>query len=275
MNMPNTKNALSQRISVALLALTMLVGAAHLISSQPALADAALLKQVQSSDASIAEGQKLFLKNNCNSCHGDAGKGDGLAAAALNPKPRNFHANANWKNGTQFAGLYKTLEEGIPGGAMSSFAHVSAKDRVAIIHYIRSLNKSIYPAISEAEVNKLDQDYGLAKGLAAGGKSQIIPVSLAITKLVEEAAGEQQKVEKALIQVRKGTGSDAQLFKSVVYDAERALVLLQHSRNWKTNSQSFAKVAMADAAHNGFKAKVRSLSAQEWQKLFDYLKKLL
>jgi mono/diheme cytochrome c family protein len=37
----------------------------------------------------LARGEVLF-KQNCTSCHGDAGRGDGPAAATLNPKPRNF-----------------------------------------------------------------------------------------------------------------------------------------------------------------------------------------
>ena len=38
---------------------------------------------------SIAEGKKIF-QTNCVVCHGEKGKGDGAAAAALNPKPRNY-----------------------------------------------------------------------------------------------------------------------------------------------------------------------------------------
>jgi mono/diheme cytochrome c family protein len=250
-----------------------------LVVSQPgggnALADAALLKQVQSSDAQIKKGQELFKKNNCNSCHGDNGKGDGLAAAALNPKPRNFHANANWKNGTTFSGLYKTLEEGIAGGPMSSFAHVPAADRVAIIHYIRSLNKGIYPDVSDAEVNKLEQQYGLAKALASGGKSKVIPVALAMEKLVAEAATERQKVERVLNLVRQSGEPGAVLFRTVSYDPERALTMLSHAPHWKSSLQVFSGIVMSEASHNGFHTRVGSFSQQKWQMLFDYLKKIL
>ncbi len=37
----------------------------------------------------VAAGKKVY-EANCLACHGAAGKGDGAAAAALNPKPRNF-----------------------------------------------------------------------------------------------------------------------------------------------------------------------------------------
>lgn len=37
----------------------------------------------------VAEAENIF-KTRCATCHGALGKGDGLAAAALNPKPRTF-----------------------------------------------------------------------------------------------------------------------------------------------------------------------------------------
>lgn len=50
-------------------------------------ADAANRKNpVAASAASIARGKQLF-QTHCASCHGAAGKGDGPAGAALNPKP--------------------------------------------------------------------------------------------------------------------------------------------------------------------------------------------
>lgn len=265
----------SRSWAMVLAACVVLASASSFAGSQ-ALAEAGLLKQVQSSEALVKKGQQLFAKNNCNSCHGDQGKGDGLAAAALNPKPRNFHVNKAWKNGTSFAGLYKTLEEGIAGGPMSSYAHIPAADRVAIIHYIRSLNKSIYPDLSETEVSKLDQQYGLAKALASSGKANVIPVEVAIEKLVAEAAAERAKVEKALTYIQQHSAEPgARLFSAVTYDSARALTMLSHSRVWKGNLETFARVVLADAAHNGFKARVGTFSQQQWQQLFDYLKKVL
>ena len=40
-----------------------------------------------------AKGLDLF-KQNCAACHGESGKGDGPAAASLNPKPRDFSDKA-------------------------------------------------------------------------------------------------------------------------------------------------------------------------------------
>ena len=42
--------------------------------------------------ADAAAGKDLFVKTNCNSCHGMEGAGDGPLAAVLNPPPRNVVA---------------------------------------------------------------------------------------------------------------------------------------------------------------------------------------
>ncbi len=49
--------------------------------------------------ADDATGARLFAER-CSGCHGDHGHGDGPAAAALVPKPRNFVDAAFWKDRT-------------------------------------------------------------------------------------------------------------------------------------------------------------------------------
>jgi caa(3)-type oxidase subunit IV len=84
----------------------------------------------------VAHGKTLYASN-CATCHGDAGKGDGPAAAALNPPPRNFTAGEGWKNGRKPSQVFKTLKEGL--NAMPSFAGLPAEDRWALAHYVITL----------------------------------------------------------------------------------------------------------------------------------------
>lgn len=84
------------------------------------------------------KGQKLFAQN-CVTCHGAEGHGDGPAAAALNPKPRNFTADVGWKNGRKVTQIFKTLTQGLQGTPMPAFAGLPAEDRFALAHYVQSL----------------------------------------------------------------------------------------------------------------------------------------
>jgi len=86
----------------------------------------------------LVAGGKMLYAVNCASCHGPTGKGDGDRAPELNPRPRNY-ATEKFKFGNSPSQLWNTLRVGSPGTAMASFELLPAKDRVAIIHYIRTL----------------------------------------------------------------------------------------------------------------------------------------
>ena len=82
---------------------------------------------------------KKVYGTNCSSCHGDNGKGNGPAAAALEPKPRNFHVENpdKWTKGTSPFAMFNVLKNGIEGTSMASFTSLSKKERWALVHYIR------------------------------------------------------------------------------------------------------------------------------------------
>ncbi len=96
-------------------------------------------------------GKELFIKTNCNSCHGMEGKGDGPIAAALDPKPRNytvgdFKFDAN-KDGTpggdeDLALVIKNGAQPYGGSAMMMpNPTLSEADVKLLVTYIRSLKK--------------------------------------------------------------------------------------------------------------------------------------
>lgn len=234
-----------------------------------------VLKQIQPNDEMLKNGATLFAAN-CASCHGEQGKGDGLAAAALNPKPRNFHSKDAWKNGQTFAGLYKTLEEGLPGTPMGSFNHLPATDRVALINHIRSLAKANYPDPTAQDVETLQKDYSLAEELAAGGEKALIPVAKAVELLIAEDAPKQAKVKQALAKLKAGTDKGSMLISSSSYDQERMLTMLVNSGDsWRGNVQDFSKMVMYNAEVNGFRSMTGSYTSAQWSELQNALKKLL
>jgi mono/diheme cytochrome c family protein len=81
---------------------------------------------------------KASFEMNCASCHGPAGAGDGAAAAALDPKPRNL-ATASFKGGVKPAQIFDTLGKGVPGTAMIAFSHLSEEERWALAYHVAGL----------------------------------------------------------------------------------------------------------------------------------------
>ncbi|HEU4725758.1 MAG TPA: c-type cytochrome [Candidatus Eisenbacteria bacterium] len=139
----------------------------------------------------VAQGKSLFAVN-CVSCHGAGGAGDGAAAAALNPKPRNFTSDQGWKYGRGVARIARTLTEGSPGTAMAAFQMIPMPERIAIAHYVQSLNAT------PAQDQKADLDWlGIgAPGAASGGAAAAaatpvagptIPIEKAMALLAEPA----------------------------------------------------------------------------------------
>lgn len=95
--------------------------------------------QASALDPELAKGEELFLQN-CSSCHGEKGAGDGAAAAALNPKPRNYKSPASeWKNGNTVAGITKTLKEGIKGSPMVAYGHLGDENIAILAKYVAYL----------------------------------------------------------------------------------------------------------------------------------------
>ncbi len=81
---------------------------------------------------------KASFEMNCASCHGPAGGGDGAAAAALDPKPRNL-ATAPFKGGAKPAQIFDTLGKGVPGTAMIAFTHLPEDERWALAYHVAGL----------------------------------------------------------------------------------------------------------------------------------------
>jgi len=66
-----------------------------------------------------AKGQETY-KLYCAACHGDTGHGDGLASAALDPKPRNFTDKALMDTITD-KDIYTIIKDGGPAVGKSMF----------------------------------------------------------------------------------------------------------------------------------------------------------
>jgi mono/diheme cytochrome c family protein len=81
------------------------------------------------------DGKKLYALN-CVVCHGDKGKGNGIAAAGLNPKPAD-HSSEKVQKQTDGAIFWK-MTTGRP--PMASYASIlTTSQRWSLVNYIRTL----------------------------------------------------------------------------------------------------------------------------------------
>lgn len=133
-------------------------------------------------DEQLTKGKELYAQN-CASCHGDLGAGDGPAAAALKPAPRNFtDKGAQWKNGSSPLGIFKTLANGIEGSSMASYANLSEDERWALTHLVRSW----VPQEAKQESTE-EQIVEVCRSLSAPAKPDSISIDLAMKLIVEDA----------------------------------------------------------------------------------------
>lgn len=87
--------------------------------------------------ADPAKGRPLF-EIRCAPCHGVNGDGNGPAAAAITPPPRNFRDPAFW-NGRTATQLATTVRDGRPGTLMAPFKDVlSAAEIDDVVAYLQS-----------------------------------------------------------------------------------------------------------------------------------------
>ena len=54
---------------------------------------------------------RTLYRSRCAPCHGESGKGDGVGAAALNPKPRDY-TDATWQETVTDEQIQKTIVQG-------------------------------------------------------------------------------------------------------------------------------------------------------------------
>jgi mono/diheme cytochrome c family protein len=220
-----------------------------------------------SNNALVSKGKELY-NTNCASCHGEDGKGNGVAAAALNPPPRNFHVLENWKNGVRFSDLYKTLQEGIAGGAMIAYEFIPIEDRISIIHYVRTF--ADYPQVTQEEIASLDRTYDLSKGVIS---PSTITLEMAKEKIVNEASVNETFLEETLNRINANTDKDlVELFNK--YSSDKMKVISIFRRDFSnSNLSEFMDRVISFPSESGFKSSVTLLSKEELRNLFMLLSK--
>lgn len=123
------------------LTILFLFSAAFSISAQSTWKAPSTAKTIKSplnkSANDIKAGKKIFTQN-CIICHGIKGKGDGMASAALTPKPANFSSSTVQ---SQTDGeLFWKMTNGNP--PMASYKDILTKtQRWQLVAYLRTFKK--------------------------------------------------------------------------------------------------------------------------------------
>lgn len=216
------------------------------------------------SPETLARGKALFAAN-CTACHGEAGKGDGPGGKGLNPPPRNFTSPDKWVNGSQLAGIYKTLGEGIKGSSMAAFDTLPARDRMAVAHYVQSLGAFPH-GDTEASLQALGKQFA-SKGERVPNK---IPVSTAMRKLeVEYASPPPLPVPVAPVT------PEGALLRRIVTDRNRAARTLAGTPFWREDLAALERAAAEGAPGNGFAVEAATLGPDEWKAVQALLSRLV
>lgn len=89
--------------------------------------------------AALAAGKQTY-DNNCAACHGTTGKGDGVAAASLNPKPANFNDKAFMQGMPVDCHFYRIAEGGGVGSPMPAWRSLGEDVIWKVLLYERSFS---------------------------------------------------------------------------------------------------------------------------------------
>jgi len=211
----------------------------------------------------LAKGKELYTQV-CASCHGNAGAGDGVAGAGLNPKPRNLLVADNWTYGTSIDMLYKTLQEGILQNGMAAYEYIAPADRFAIIHYMRSL-ATHYPEITDEQIKSLATTYKLNENVLVPNQ---IPVATAINLIDKDY---KSKIE--IIKSKLAQNDTKQLFVKYFSKSEVVIFNLINS-NAMTSNESFTKLLFELGRIYKTNNSILSITKEEINQMYLFVKEI-
>lgn len=128
------------KILIALLLFSGVV-TANAQSTWKAPASAKTIKSPCAGNAVDLKAAKKIFTEMCVICHGNKGKGDGIAAATLNPKPANY-TSKTVQDQTDGELFWKITNGNAPTAAMAAYKDILTEtQRWQLVAYIRTFKK--------------------------------------------------------------------------------------------------------------------------------------
>ncbi|MEK6544338.1 MAG: cytochrome c [Elusimicrobiota bacterium] len=202
-----------------------------------------------------ALGAQLY-KRDCAACHGAQGKGDGPSAASLKPAPRDFTHPDGWKNGHSITQILKTLTSGFPGTAMASYDSMSPKNKMALIHHVRSLGAFAHGNDPAANIEALKKRLALS--------AEVVPNKIPVSQAIARIAAAVRPADLHL--------NDDGIVTLFIHDKDAAARFLLANPSWRDAAARLTRLALAAAPGNGFNASGARHSNTQWQTLYNRLR---
>ena len=134
------------------------------------------LEEIPAVAPSLARGKTLYAQQ-CASCHGPLGAGDGPAAAALTPRPADLAARAAL-GATSPLDFYRRISIGVAGTSMPAFeASLPAADRWALALYASTLRLPAAAGTVPPDLARFDASARLSDSMIAAAVAPGRPLS--------------------------------------------------------------------------------------------------
>jgi mono/diheme cytochrome c family protein len=134
----------STLVVIGVTSLTLGVGlsAQHQDAAHRHASAAKMKNPVAATPESIASGRKLYDRH-CSECHGDTGKGDGMAGEGLDEQPSNL-VDADWEHGSTDGEIFVVIRDGAgPKSEMKAFVKKIPERQIwDVVNFVRTLNKT-------------------------------------------------------------------------------------------------------------------------------------
>jgi hypothetical protein len=142
---------------------------------------------------------------------------------------------------------------------MVAYDFLSPKDRMALVHYVRSLGAFDHGADDPAALEALSASFA-----SKGGR---VPARIPVSKALALVAAEDAAVAPLALPAGEDASAGAAALRRAVADPARAARFLRGVPAWRTDAAALARAACAAAPANGFNPAVATFTADEWKAL--------